>query len=115
MPRVLPLVLPSVVCVLLACMMLFMGGLDATPAAQADVLPAAVTAPATASEDAAQAAYESQASHDAIPTSPESEPAASEGRATASRCAIEGRYLTASRDDGPRTRSPAYRGCGPPR
>ena len=114
MPRVLPLVLPSVVCVLLACMMLFAGGLHATTVRPVDDTPALTTV-VPASEAFALTARDHDADHDALPLPADSEPATGHGRASAPRCPIQGRYPAFSMHDDPRARSPAYRGCGPPR
>ena len=55
------------------------------------------------------------ADHDALPLPADSEPATGHGRASAPRCPLQGRYPAFSMHDDPRARSPAYRGCGPPR
>ncbi|SFV35280.1 hypothetical protein SAMN05428990_3006 [Pseudoxanthomonas sp. YR558] len=94
--------------------MLFAGGLFATPVhATADAKGPLVEA--AANEDLALSASDSEVDHAALPMPAESEPAAGAIRALASRCPLGGRYLAALMHDGPRARSPAYRGCGPPR
>ena len=55
------------------------------------------------------------ADHDALPLPADSEPATGHGRASAPRCPLQGRYPAFLMHDDPRARSPAYRGCGPPR
>ena len=114
MPRVPRPVLPTVICLLLACMMVLAGALNAAPLQTAAGIAAPVAAP-PANEDLALTASDSEADHATVPTPAESEPAAGGARALASRCPIDGRYLAASTDNGPPARSPAYRGCGPPR
>lgn len=114
MPRVLRPILPTFICLLLACVMLFAGGLSAAPLQATAETNAPQTAPA-ANEDLALSASDGEADHAALPMPAESEPAAGATRALTSRCPLGGRYLAAPMHDGPRARSPAYRGCGPPR
>lgn len=114
MPRVLRPVLPTVICLLLACVMLFAGGLSAAPV-QATADAAAPLAAAAANEDLALSASDGEVDHAALPMPAESEPADGAIRALTSRCPLGGRYLAAPMHDGPRARPPAYRGCGPPR
>lgn len=114
MPRVLRPVLPTVICLLLACAMLFANGLSAAPVQAIAETNAPRAAPA-ANEDLVRGASDGEADHAALPMPAESEPAAGPLRALTSRWPIGGHYLAAPMHDGPRARSPAYRGCGPPR
>lgn len=114
MPRVPHPVLSTVVCLLLACVTLFAGGLHATTVRPVDDNPALTTV-SPASEAFALTARNHDADHDALPLPADSEPATGHGRASAPRCPLQGRYPTSPVDDDPRARPPAYRGCGPPR
>ena len=110
MPRVPHPVLSTVVCLLLACVTLFAGGLHATTVRPVDDTPA-LTPVVPANEAFALTARD----HDALPLPADSELATGHGRASAPRCPLQGRYPAFSMHDDPRARSPAYRGCGPPR
>lgn len=110
MPRVPHPVLSTVVCLLLACVTLFAGGLHATTVRPVDDTPA-LTPVVPANEAFALNARD----HDALPLPADSEPATGHGRASAPQCPLQGRYPASSVHDDPRARSPAYRGCGPPR
>lgn len=114
MPRVPHPVLSTVVCLLLACVTLFAGGLHATTVRPVDDNPALTTV-SPASEAFALTARDHDADHDALPLPADSEPATGHGRASAPRRPLQGRYPAFSMHDDPRARSPAYRGCGPPR
>ena len=114
MPRVPHPVLSTVVCLLLACVALFVGGLHATTVRPVDDTPA-LTPIVPASKAFALTARDHDADHDALPLPADSEPATGHGRASAPRCPLQGRYPTSPVDDDPRARPPAYRGCGPPR
>ena len=114
MPRVPHPVLSTVVCLLLACVTLFAGGLHATTVRPVDDTPAQ-TPVVPASEAFALTARDHDADHDALPLPADAEPATGHGRASAPRCPLQGRYPTSPVDDDPRARPPAYRGCGPPR
>ena len=110
MPRVPHPVLSTVVCLLLACVALFAGGLHATTVRPVDDTPA-LTPVVPANEAFALTARD----HDALPLPADSELATGHGRASAPRCPLQGRYPAFSMHDDPRARPPAYRGCGPPR
>ena len=113
MPRVPHPVLSTVVCLLLACVTMFAGGLQATTVRPVGDTPLTTVVPA--SEAFALTARDHDADHDALPLPADSEPATGHGRASAPRCPLQGRYPAFSMHDDPRARSPAYRGCGPPR
>ncbi len=116
MPRVLRPVLPTVISVLLACLVLFASGLSASPMpspAMADL--AAVQTDGSTDGDLAVTASERDSAYAALPMPAESEPGAGHAPALASPRPIDGLYRIASASDGPRTRSHAYLSCGPPR
>jgi len=114
-PRVPRPVLSTVICLLAACVMLFAGSLNATSVPTTSGIAVTAAEALLADRDLALTASDGEDAHASVPMPAESEPATSGARAPASRCPIDGQYLAASTDEGPRARSPAYRGCGPPR
>lgn len=116
MPRVLRPVLPTVISVLLACLVLFASGLIASP------MPSPAMAEAAAAQiddstdgDLAVTASEGDSAHAALPMPAESEPGAGQAHALAAHRPMGGLHRIATESDGPRTRSHAYQSCGPPR
>lgn len=115
MPRVLRPVLPTVISVLLACLVLFAGGLSASPMTSAAMAEAAAADAGNTDSDLSVTASEGDSPHAWLPMPAESEPGAGHAPALASPRPIDGLYRIASASDGPRTRSHAYLSCGPPR
>lgn len=116
MPRVLRPVLPTVISVLLACLVLFASGLSASPMpSPAAAVAAAQTDGSTDGGDLAVTASEGDSVYAALPVPAESEPGAGHAAASATPRPIKGLHRIASEADGPRTRSHAYQSCGPPR
>jgi len=115
-PRVLRPVLPTVISVLLACLVLFASGLSASPMPSPALAEAAAAqTDGSADGDLAVTANEGDSAYAALPMPAESEPGAGLAHALTASRPMGSLHRIAAEADGPRTRSHAYQSCGPPR